>query len=115
MTCEDQDALSPKLNKRCNLQKDATGAPQSVWNNLRRTPAHQERRVHFNLEKASAREGLCENGRPKGIKQEELKELEVKIEGMKEQLRAALVRKSQLMVILQPSCTHTKTDTSEKR
>ncbi|OCT97558.1 glutamate receptor ionotropic, NMDA 3B [Xenopus laevis] len=108
-TCEDKDVLSTKSNKRDNLQKDATG------NNLRRTSAHRERRVHFNLEMVSAREGLCENGCPQGNKQEELKELEVKIEGMKEQLRAALVRKSQLMVILQPSCTHTKTDISEKR
>ncbi|KAM4710218.1 glutamate receptor ionotropic, NMDA 3B [Discoglossus pictus] len=116
MTVDDQPVPPPKPDKRCNLQKDGVGEPPSVWNNLRRTPVRQERRVHFNLEIPKAKESPCENGRPTGPREEEeLRELEVKIEGMKEQLRTALVRKSQLMVILQPSCATSKTETPGAR
>ncbi|KAM4809048.1 glutamate receptor ionotropic, NMDA 3B [Rhinophrynus dorsalis] len=115
MNCEDQNVQPPKADKLCNLENNAPAEPQSVWNNLRRTPSRQEKRVHFNLETDNAKQDPCENGRPRGHREEELKELEVKIEGIKEQLRAALVRKSQLMVILQPICTHTKTVTMESR
>ncbi|XP_053556005.1 glutamate receptor ionotropic, NMDA 3B [Bombina bombina] len=105
-TCEDQHVPPAKPEKRCNLQKEDLADAPSVWNNLRRTPARQEKRVHFNLELPKDKENPCENGRLKGHEEEELTELEVKIEGMKEQLRAALVRKSQLMVNLQSSCSH---------
>ncbi|XP_075062069.1 glutamate receptor ionotropic, NMDA 3B [Mixophyes fleayi] len=107
-TTENEDVKPPKPDKRCNLQRDTLAEPQSVWNNLRRIPVRQEKRVHFNLETVNTKDGACENGQPCCPKEEELKELVVKIEGMKEQLRAALVRKSQLMVILQPPCNHTQ-------
>ncbi|XP_073450211.1 glutamate receptor ionotropic, NMDA 3B [Aquarana catesbeiana] len=108
MTLEDQDLKPPNPDKSCNLQKDANKKPQSVWNNLGRTTIRQEKRVHFNLETVNAKDKPCENGQPCRPKEEELRELEEKIEDMKEQLRAALVRKSQLMVILQPPCNHTQ-------
>ncbi|XP_053320641.1 glutamate receptor ionotropic, NMDA 3B [Spea bombifrons] len=101
--CENDNVHPPKPDKRCNLQKDVPAEPQSVWNNLRRTPIRQEKRVHFKLENANIKDSPCENGR--GNKEKELKELEMKIEAMKDQLRVALVRKSELMVILQSPCT----------
>ncbi|XP_063770439.1 glutamate receptor ionotropic, NMDA 3B [Pseudophryne corroboree] len=115
MTSEDEDVKPPKPDKRCNLQRDTLAESQSVWNNLRRTPIRQEKRVHFNLETVNTKDVLCENGQLCSSKEQELKELEVKIEGMKDQLRAALVRKSQLMVILQPPCNHTQAKTEENR
>ncbi|XP_068090135.1 glutamate receptor ionotropic, NMDA 3B isoform X2 [Hyperolius riggenbachi] len=107
MTIEDNDEKPTKPDKRCNLQRNASKEPQSVWNNLGRTPIRQEKRVHFNLETVNSKERPCENGQICCSKVEELKELEDKIEDMKEQLRSALVRKSQLMVVLQPPCNHT--------
>uniref|UniRef100_A0A8C5R0E5 Glutamate receptor n=1 Tax=Leptobrachium leishanense TaxID=445787 RepID=A0A8C5R0E5_9ANUR len=116
MANEDDNVKPPKPEKRCNLQKDAPGEPQSIWNNLRRTDVRQEKRVHFNLENTNIKESPYENGRTREHKEKELKELEVKIEGMKDQLRAALVRKSQLMVILQSPCTTpAKTENTENR
>ncbi|KAM8960986.1 glutamate receptor ionotropic, NMDA 3B [Pelodytes ibericus] len=116
MTCEEDNLQPPKPEKRCNLQKDNTVEHQSVWNNLRRTPVRQEKRVHFNLENANIKDSPCKNGRTRGQKERELKELELKIEDMKDQLRTALVRKSQLMVILQSPCTTpTKTENLENR
>lgn len=99
----------------CNPQTDDNKKPQSVWNNLGRAAIRQEKRVHFNLETINAKNSSCENGQPCRPKEEELKELEEKIEDMKDQLRAALVRKSQLMVILQPRCNHTQAKTQANR
>ncbi|XP_073403125.1 glutamate receptor ionotropic, NMDA 3B [Dendrobates tinctorius] len=115
MAGEDQDVKLTKPDKRCNLQKESAAETQSVWNNLRRTPIRQEKRVHFNLETVNTKDCLCENGQPCNTKELELKELELKIEGMKDQLRAALARKSELMVILQPPCNHMQPKTEGDR
>ncbi|XP_077109281.1 glutamate receptor ionotropic, NMDA 3B [Ranitomeya variabilis] len=115
MASEDQDVKVPKPDKRCNLQKESASETQSVWNNLRRNPIRQEKRVHFNLETVNTKDCLCENGQPCNTKELELKQLEMKIEGMKDQLRAALVRKSELMVILQPPCNHMQQKTEGDR
>ncbi|KAM9331385.1 glutamate receptor ionotropic, NMDA 3B [Gastrophryne carolinensis] len=114
-TLEDQDAKPQKPDKHCNLQKDATKKSRPAWNNLGLTQVRQEKRVHFNLETVDANTRPCENGELCCPKKEELKELEEKIEGMKDQLRAALVRKSQLMVILQPPCKHVQAKAEGKR
>ncbi|XP_040276345.1 glutamate receptor ionotropic, NMDA 3B [Bufo bufo] len=117
MASEDEDVKLPKPDKRCNLQKESDAEPQSVWNNLRRAPIRLEKRVHFNLETVNIKDKDCScvNGQICNPKEQELKELELKIEGMKDQLRAALVRKSELMVILQPPCNHTQPKTEGNR
>ncbi|XP_053228546.1 glutamate receptor ionotropic, NMDA 3B [Podarcis raffonei] len=128
MGLEEQRNKKLNLEKRCNIQKsqeepEAPPPPpppsnQPGWNNLRRAAVKKEdKRVHFNIENApdeasdEEREAPvwhCMNGQDpqqqgsKEDKEKELKELERKIEDMREQLRAALVRKSELMVALGP-------------
>ncbi|KAJ6664299.1 hypothetical protein lerEdw1_008518 [Lerista edwardsae] len=122
MGLEEQRKKQLNLEKRCNIQKSQEEPPEQApnqpgWNNLRRTALKKEdKRVHFNIENApdelsederDAPVWHCMNGQDpqqgsKEDKEKELKELESKIEDMREQLRAALVRKSELMVALGP-------------
>ncbi|XP_053151140.1 glutamate receptor ionotropic, NMDA 3B isoform X2 [Hemicordylus capensis] len=124
MGLEEQRRKQLNLEKRCNIQKSPEEPPlpepppnQPGWNNLRRAAVKKEdKRVHFNIENApeaapeDEREAPvwhCMNGQhPAQGRQEaqetELKALESQIEAMREQLRAALVRKSELMVALGP-------------
>ncbi|XP_063003182.1 glutamate receptor ionotropic, NMDA 3B [Elgaria multicarinata webbii] len=121
MGLEEQRIKKLNLEKRCNIQKSQEDPEQppseAGWNNLRRaTLKKEDKRVHFNIENApdepseDEREAPiwhCMNGQvaqqdSKEAKEKELKELESKIEDMREQLRAALVRKSELMVALGP-------------
>ncbi|XP_032070196.1 glutamate receptor ionotropic, NMDA 3B [Thamnophis elegans] len=122
MGLEEQRLKKLNLEKRCNLQLPAEEEPQPPpnqegLNNLRCTIIKKEdKRVHFNIDNApeetseDERAGPvwhCMNGQDpqqdnKEANQQELEELESKIEDMREQLRAALVRKSELMVALGP-------------
>ncbi|KAG8126905.1 hypothetical protein E2320_021965 [Naja naja] len=120
MGLEEQRLKKLNLEKRCNLQTppdEPQPTPnQEGWNNLRCTAIKKEdKRVHFNIDntpEASEDERAgpvwhCMNGQDpqqdsKEAKQKELKELESKIEDMREQLRVALVLKSELMVALGP-------------
>ncbi|XP_069073947.1 glutamate receptor ionotropic, NMDA 3B [Pleurodeles waltl] len=137
---EDLPKVVPQ--ERSDLKSSQDAPPPSIsradsrarWNDLRRSVAKENRRVHFNLEKdpeapgVSTQEkdghpGHCENGRPPqpeegNPSEQELKELDLSILKMKEQLRAALVRKSELMSCLQtplnsiclPACRENKED-----
>ncbi|KAH0625895.1 hypothetical protein JD844_034256 [Phrynosoma platyrhinos] len=121
MGLEEQRIKKLNLEKRCNIQKSQEEPEpppnQPGWNNLRRAAVKKEdKRVHFNIEsppdetsedEREAPVWHCMNGQDpqqedKEAKEKELKELEGKIEDMREQLRAALVRKSELMVALGP-------------
>ncbi|XP_062815612.1 glutamate receptor ionotropic, NMDA 3B [Anolis carolinensis] len=128
MGLEEQRIKKLNLEKRCNIQKSQEEPEpppppppnQPGWNNLRRAAVKKEdKRVHFNIENVPDEEDEegeeqreapvwhCMNGQDpqqddKEAKEKELKELEGRIEDMREQLRAALVRKSELMVALGP-------------
>uniref|UniRef100_A0A8C5IN88 Glutamate receptor n=1 Tax=Junco hyemalis TaxID=40217 RepID=A0A8C5IN88_JUNHY len=92
---------------RCEPQpRPAPGAAPQPWSALRR----EARRVRFQLDKAPPEEegsppGHPGNGRPpqpldRAAGENELRELEEKIQEMREQLRAALLRKSELVSVL---------------
>ncbi|XP_061457822.1 glutamate receptor ionotropic, NMDA 3B [Rhineura floridana] len=121
MGLEEQRNKKLNLDKRCNIQQSQEEpeppppANRPGWNNLRRaTVKKEDKRVHFNIDNSpdSEEEGEdtvwhCMNGQDpqqgsKEAKEKELKELESQIEAMREQLRAALVRKGELMVALGP-------------
>lgn len=104
---------------RCNIEKsqeepEEQPVSQPSWNNLRRaTVKKEDKRVHFNIEnppdedEREAPVWHCMNGQDpqqvcKEAQEKELEELESRIADMREQLRAALVRKSELMVALGP-------------
>ncbi|XP_075758747.1 glutamate receptor ionotropic, NMDA 3B isoform X2 [Pelodiscus sinensis] len=97
--CEEQKTRKLRLERRCNIQRsqEAPGpdAHQPAWNNLRKAA----RRVHFSTEAAP-----CANGKgpPLETHEHELRELEGRIQAIRDQLRAALVRKSELVAALGP-------------
>ncbi|XP_054835661.1 glutamate receptor ionotropic, NMDA 3B [Eublepharis macularius] len=121
MSLEEQRIKRLNLEKKCNIEKsqeEPEEAPsQPSWNNLRRaTVKKEDKRVHFNIEnlpdetsedEREAPVWHCMNGQDpqqtsKEVQEKELEELEGRIANMREQLRAALVRKSELMVALGP-------------
>uniref|UniRef100_A0A8D2L3K7 Glutamate receptor n=1 Tax=Varanus komodoensis TaxID=61221 RepID=A0A8D2L3K7_VARKO len=117
MGLEEQRIKKLNLEKRYSFKEPEQPPSQPGWNNLRRAAVKKEdKRVHFNIENTpdepseDEREAAvwhCMNGQDpqqddKEAKEKELKELEGKIEAMREELRAALVRKSELMVALGP-------------
>ncbi|XP_060089118.1 glutamate receptor ionotropic, NMDA 3B [Heteronotia binoei] len=122
MSLEEQRIKRLNLEKKCNIEKsqeeaEEPPASQPSWNNLRRaTVKKEDKRVHFNIENVpdeaseDEREAPvwhCMNGQDpqqvcKEAQEKELEELESRIADMREQLRAALVRKSELMVALGP-------------
>uniref|UniRef100_A0A8D0GDW7 Glutamate receptor n=1 Tax=Sphenodon punctatus TaxID=8508 RepID=A0A8D0GDW7_SPHPU len=115
-------ALNMGLEEQKNQNEEEPAEPlppPPAWNNLRRASGKEDKRVHFKLEKplqedeesaAEEKEAPvwhCMNGRvpsqeEKEASENELKELEERIKGMRDQLRAALVRKSELVVALGP-------------
>ncbi|XP_067415168.1 glutamate receptor ionotropic, NMDA 3B [Emydura macquarii macquarii] len=117
---EEQKNHQLRLEKRCNIQKSQeapaqTSSPPS-WNNLRQAGGREDRRVHFNTEKtpselAQEREAPgwhCVNGRvlqpeERDASANQLRELEERIKAIRDQLRAALVRKSELVATLGPA------------
>uniref|UniRef100_A0ACB8F183 Glutamate receptor ionotropic, NMDA 3B n=1 Tax=Sphaerodactylus townsendi TaxID=933632 RepID=A0ACB8F183_9SAUR len=122
MSLEEQRNKRLNLEKKCNIEKSQEGqeqppAHQPSWNNLRRATVRKEdKRVHFNIEnppdetsedEREAPVWHCMNGQDpqqasKEAQEKELELLESRIADMREQLRAALVRKSELMVALGP-------------
>uniref|UniRef100_A0A8C4U9L4 Glutamate receptor n=1 Tax=Falco tinnunculus TaxID=100819 RepID=A0A8C4U9L4_FALTI len=90
---------------RCTLQPPQAPAAGQPWSTLRK----EARRVRFQLDKAPPEgEGSLwhpRNGRAlrppdRAASESELRELEDKIQEMREQLRVALVRKSELVAVL---------------
>ncbi|XP_019393965.1 PREDICTED: glutamate receptor ionotropic, NMDA 3B [Crocodylus porosus] len=127
MGLEEQKNQKLSLEKSCNVQKSqehpVCPPSQPSWNNLRKAAGKEEKRVHFNLAKepAEAEPGPeqeapvwhCMNGRApqqeagdREAEAAELRELEERIKDMRDQLRAALVRKSELVVALGPAPSH---------
>uniref|UniRef100_A0A8C8RKN9 Glutamate receptor n=1 Tax=Pelusios castaneus TaxID=367368 RepID=A0A8C8RKN9_9SAUR len=110
----------PVSLQRCNIQKSQEAPAQTTsqpsWNNLRQAARKENKRVHFNLETmpaepAQEREAptwRCANGRvpvseERDAHENELRKLEEQIKAIRDQLRAALVRKSELVVALGPA------------
>ncbi|KAI1230550.1 Glutamate receptor ionotropic, partial [Lamprotornis superbus] len=94
-----------KLEQRCEPQPRSAAAAAQPWSALRK----EARRVRFQLDKAPPEaEGSPQhpgNGRPpqaldRAAGENELRELEEKIQEMRDQLRAALLRKSELVSVL---------------
>nr|XP_008166991.1 glutamate receptor ionotropic, NMDA 3B [Chrysemys picta bellii] len=117
---EEQKNQKLRLEKRCNIQKSeeapAPNASQPSWNNLRKATRKEDKRVHFNMEQTPSEPAQerevpvwhCTNGRvpqPEewDASEKELRELEGRIQAIRDQLRAALVRKSELVVALGPT------------
>ncbi|XP_059345797.1 glutamate receptor ionotropic, NMDA 3B [Ammospiza nelsoni] len=107
MGTEERKSQQLKLEQRCEPQpRPAPGAAPQPWSALRR----EARRVRFQLDKAPPEEEGSPpwhsgNGRPpqpldRAAGENELRELEEKIQEMREQLRAALLRKSELVSVL---------------
>ncbi|XP_063017083.1 glutamate receptor ionotropic, NMDA 3B [Melospiza melodia melodia] len=108
MGTEERKSQQLKLEQRCEPQpRPAPGAAPQPWSALRR----EARRVRFQLDKAPPEEEEGSppwhpgNGRPpqpldRAAGENELRELEEKIQEMREQLRAALLRKSELVSVL---------------
>ncbi|XP_030396038.1 glutamate receptor ionotropic, NMDA 3B isoform X2 [Gopherus evgoodei] len=119
MGFEEQKNQKLRLEKRCNIQKSeetpAPNASQPSWNNLRKATRKEDKRVHFNMqqmpsEPVQEREvpvWHCTNGRVPQPEEwdasEELRELEGRIQAIRDQLRAALVQKSELVAALGPT------------
>ncbi|XP_072701188.1 glutamate receptor ionotropic, NMDA 3B isoform X5 [Ciconia boyciana] len=100
---EEQKSRRLSLEQRCDLQPRQV--PEQPWSALRK----EARRVRFQLDKAPPEgEGSLQhprNGRvlrlpDRAASESELRELEEKIQEMRDQLRAALVRKSELVAVL---------------
>ncbi|XP_026510842.1 glutamate receptor ionotropic, NMDA 3B [Terrapene carolina triunguis] len=117
---EEQKNQKLRLEKRCNIQKSeeapAPNTSQPSWNNLRKATRKEDKRVHFNMEQTPSEPAQerevpvwhCTNGRvpqPEewDASEKELRELEGRIQAIRDQLRAALVRKSELVVALGPT------------
>lgn len=91
--------------KRCNLQPRHAPAAGQPWSTLRK----EARRVRFQVDKAPSKgEGSLQHPRngqalqppDRPASESELRELEEKIQEMRDQLRTALVRKSELVAVL---------------
>uniref|UniRef100_A0A8C5EY85 Glutamate receptor n=1 Tax=Gopherus evgoodei TaxID=1825980 RepID=A0A8C5EY85_9SAUR len=101
--------------KNQNEETPAPNASQPSWNNLRKATRKEDKRVHFNMqqmpsEPVQEREvpvWHCTNGRVPQPEEwdasEELRELEGRIQAIRDQLRAALVQKSELVAALGPT------------
>uniref|UniRef100_M3XI73 Glutamate receptor n=1 Tax=Latimeria chalumnae TaxID=7897 RepID=M3XI73_LATCH len=123
MTFEEHKNSKLVTEKRCNIQRieqiqrnPVWPNSQAGWNNQRRTPFKDNKRVQFNLETFKSDLVLTssekdptvhsyENGKPalspeKNSNETELKELEQRIQLIKEQLRAAITRKNELEACL---------------
>ncbi|XP_062452131.1 glutamate receptor ionotropic, NMDA 3B [Rhea pennata] len=104
---EEQKNQKLSLEKRSNIQQSQAPAMGQPWHSLRK----EARRVHFQLEQAPEREGpvwLRTNGRApqpgdREASETELRALDAKIEAIRDQLQAALVRKSELVAALGPA------------
>lgn len=101
----DPNSALPPSPRRCEPQPRSAPAAAQPWSSLRK----EARRVRFQLDKATPEaEGSPRhpgNGRPpqpldRAAGENELRELEEKIQEMREQLRAALLRKSELVSVL---------------
>ncbi|XP_069733944.1 glutamate receptor ionotropic, NMDA 3B isoform X2 [Phaenicophaeus curvirostris] len=98
---EEQRSQRLSLERSCGHQpRQAPTAGQS-WSTLRK----EVRRVRFQLDKAEGPPWHPGNGRApqppdRAASEDELRELEEKIQEMRDQLRAALVRKSELVAVL---------------
>ncbi|XP_028906423.1 glutamate receptor ionotropic, NMDA 3B [Ornithorhynchus anatinus] len=100
---EEQKPPQLGLEKRC--QQPPPGGPpgpgnQRGWTHLRRAVVREERRVRFQGEPAGEPGWSCANGRVAAGAAGELEELEQSIQHMREQLRVALRRKSELELSL---------------
>ncbi|XP_064030878.1 glutamate receptor ionotropic, NMDA 3B isoform X2 [Pogoniulus pusillus] len=105
MGTEEQKSQQLSLEQRCNLQPRQGSAAGQAWGTLPKG----SRRVRFQLDKAPP-EGEGSPQRPRNGQllqpldraagESELQELEERIQEMREQLRAALVRKSELVAVL---------------
>ncbi|KAM4884192.1 glutamate receptor ionotropic, NMDA 3B [Sylvia borin] len=105
MGTEERKSQQLKLEQRCEPQPRSAPAAAQPWSALRK----EARRVRFQLDKARPEaEGSPRhpgNGRPpqpldRAAGENELRELEEKIQEMRDQLRAALLRKSELVSVL---------------
>ncbi|XP_068030109.1 glutamate receptor ionotropic, NMDA 3B isoform X2 [Anomalospiza imberbis] len=106
MGTEERKSQQLKLEQRCEPQPRSAPAAAQPWGALRK----EARRVRFQLDKAPPEaEGSPPwhpgNGRPpqppdRAAGENELRELEEKIQEMRDQLRAALLRKSELVSVL---------------
>ncbi|XP_053855331.1 glutamate receptor ionotropic, NMDA 3B [Vidua macroura] len=106
MGTEERKSQQLKLEQRCEPQPRSAPAAAQPWSALRK----EARRVRFQLDKAPPEaEGSPPwhpgNGRPpqpldRAAGENELRELEEKIQEMRDQLRAALLRKSELVSVL---------------
>ncbi|XP_051495953.1 glutamate receptor ionotropic, NMDA 3B [Apus apus] len=105
MGTEEQKSRQLGLERRCQLQPGQVSAEGQPWSTLRK----EGRRVRFQLDKGpSEDEGSLQppgNGRvlqplDRAAGESELQELEGKIQELREQLRAALLRKSELVATL---------------
>ncbi|XP_068012240.1 glutamate receptor ionotropic, NMDA 3B [Melanerpes formicivorus] len=100
---EEQKGQRLSLEQRCNPQPRQAPAAGQPWG----SPRKEARRVRFQLDKAPP-EGSPQhpgNGQllqplDRAAGESELQELEVKIQEMRDQLRAALVRKGELVAAL---------------
>lgn len=101
----DPGSALPPSPHRCEPQPRSAPAAAQPWSSLRK----EARRVRFQLDKAPPEaEGSPwhpGNGRPlqpldRAAGENELRELEEKIQEMRDQLRAALLRKSELVSVL---------------
>ncbi|XP_054254422.1 glutamate receptor ionotropic, NMDA 3B [Indicator indicator] len=105
MGTEEQKSQRLSLEQRCTLQPRQVPAAGQPWSSLRK----EARRVRFQLDKAPP-EGRGSPQHPgngqalqpldRAAGESELQELEVKIQEMRDQLRAALLRKSELVAVL---------------
>ncbi|XP_074834239.1 glutamate receptor ionotropic, NMDA 3B [Carettochelys insculpta] len=111
---EEQKTPMLRLEKRCNIQKSQEAADPLAWNNLRKAARKEARRVHFNPEQTPHQPVQevpvwhCANGgapQPEewDANKNELRELEGRIQEIRAQLKAALVRKSELVGALGPT------------
>ncbi|XP_060702579.1 glutamate receptor ionotropic, NMDA 3A [Hemiscyllium ocellatum] len=141
MNFEEQKIQKVKTDKRCTLQKIQKVPPTTVrvtsqarWNNVRRAVVKGNRRTQSELQACprdpymvkSEKEPpgvICENGGiehyqqgEKNVRDIELKELEQRIQVIKEQLRIAMNKRDELAACIDlPKDSHqTPTDTGSK-